>query len=101
MVNEQVTHLSQTPAGIELPDDQNVYLLRTSSGLVMHRIVGKDSIAGFILAFTTLERARVFARKFGRRKITGIVEVPLKEYLDRPDQPPLALDVNPDLFEYV
>lgn len=101
MHDDDATSLSQIPAGIELPDDQKVYLLRTPSGrIVMHRIIGRDSIAGFILAFTTRERARVFVKKFSRQKFGGILEVPLKEYLDRPNQPLLALDLDPDQFDY-
>lgn len=97
------TRLSEIPEGTTFEDDQKVYVLQTPTGWAMQKIVSRDTISGFILAFTTPERARSWAAKFGTPSgpmtITGIVEVPLKDYVERGNKPPLAFDLKPEFFE--
>lgn len=101
--SESVTRLSEIPEKTTFDDDQKVYVLQTPTGWAMQKIISKHSIAGFVLAFTTIERAQIWAKKFGLPSgpltITGIVEVPLMDYVDRGNKPPLALDLNPHLFD--
>ena len=97
------TYISQIPAGHEFPPDQKLYLLRNEKGVVGQRLrsAADGAVAVFHLGFTTLEKARAHARALGGMggglPITGILEFPMSEYIDRDDAPLITLDVDPQI----
>jgi hypothetical protein len=92
------TDLSEIAPGTEIPE--KIYLLKNGSGAASITLVDRHGKHhSFQLVFTSLAKAKRFVdllrQPKGPLKITDILELDSKRYLDRPNAPLVMVDADP------